>query len=39
VARKTHHTRSSKEGYRRFLDDLEALDSVHYIVTHRPGAV
>ena len=35
MARKTHHKHSSKKGYRRLLDGLEALDGVHSVATGR----
>jgi hypothetical protein len=35
MARKTHHKHSSKKGYRRLLDSLEALDGVHSVATGR----
>jgi hypothetical protein len=33
VARKTHHKHSSSKGYRRLLDGLAGLDSVHSVAT------
>ncbi len=33
MARKTHHKHSSKKGYRRLLDGLEAIEEVHSVAT------
>jgi hypothetical protein len=33
MARKTHHKHSSKKGYRRLLDALEAIEGVHSVAT------
>ena len=35
MARKTHHKHSSKKGYRRLLDGLEAIEEVHSVATGR----
>jgi hypothetical protein len=35
MARKTHHKHSSKKGYRRLLDALAELPSVHRVATGR----
>ena len=35
MARKTHHKHSSRKGYRRLLDALEALEGVHSVATGR----
>jgi hypothetical protein len=35
VARKTHHKHSSRKGYRKLLDSLEAHPDVHRIATGR----
>ena len=35
MARKTHHKHSSKKGYRRLLDGLEAIEAVHSVATGR----
>jgi hypothetical protein len=35
MARKTHHKHSSSKGYRKLLDNLEALEGVHSVATGR----
>ncbi len=35
MARETHHKHSSKKGYRRLLDGLEAIEAVHSVATGR----
>ena len=35
MARKTHHKHSSSKGYRKLLDNLEALEDVHSVATGR----